>query len=89
MSLRERITEALSSADSRLHEARSASLSGGSTCEHSHPTLDECDGCIDAWICYQQREERDDGTVVCGGCGRVLIHDTTAFKHDHDRFPDD
>jgi hypothetical protein len=36
-----------------------------------HPPLEEV-GCLEAWPCYQQREERADGTEVCGGCGRVL-----------------
>jgi hypothetical protein len=65
-----------------------AALAGDSAdCSHEHPTLTEVGGCIDAWICYQEREEQPDGTVICGGCGRVLVHDTNAFKHDPDRMP--
>lgn len=36
-----------------------------------HPPL-EAAGCLEAWVCYQQREQREDGSEVCAGCGRVL-----------------
>jgi hypothetical protein len=68
---------------SRIKDA----LAGGSCDDHEHPTLKEVGGCVDAWICYQERQEQPDGTVVCSGCGRVLIEDTSAFKHDPDNMP--
>lgn len=56
--------------------------------ETEHPTLEECGGCLEAWICWRNREERDDGTVICGICGRVLIElDHGAFRHDPDNMP--
>jgi hypothetical protein len=55
--------------------------------ETEHPTLAEAGGCIEAWICYQMREELADGREVCGGCGRVLIEDTSAWKHDPENMP--
>lgn len=55
--------------------------------DHEHPTLEEV-GCIEAWICYQQREELADGRTVCGGCGRVLVEDIHgAWTHPPDRMP--
>lgn len=46
-----------------------AAVGGSEATEH--PPLEEV-GCVEAWPCYQQREERPDGSEVCGGCGRVL-----------------
>jgi hypothetical protein len=56
MSLRERVTDALS----------------GDAEQTEHPTLDECGGCLEAWPCWQHRHELRDGTLVCDRCGRVL-----------------
>jgi hypothetical protein len=69
-----------------LREQIRAALSSGSTEETEHPPLSEV-GCIEAWPCHIEREQRADGTLVCGECGRVLVEDTTAFKHDPDKMP--
>lgn len=46
-----------------------AAVSGDSKADH--PPLEEV-GCIEAWPCHIEREERADGALVCGECGRVL-----------------